>query len=385
VPARQSPPHPHDPPRPLQRRRYLAATRRRKRRFHARYDRLSRPDVWWRAWEAVRANGGSAGVDGVGSEAVERGGVQGCLDALAADRQARRYRPKPVRRGYLPTPDGRQRPLGMPTGRDRVVQAACQLVVEPVFAASWRDSSAGFRPKRDAGHAVRAVKAALVGGWGVLEADLQDCCATSDHGRRLRLGQRRVSARRVLQRIRQWLTVGGVAEGRWQATPKGPPQGGVRRPRLGTIDLHVRASWWEERHAGVGRRYGDADDLVVVCRTQPQAVAAQQLIGRILEWWTRKRHPDQTRVVGMADEGFAVLGFPVHKTPSKRTRRLVPYAWPSRKAMRGVRAQSRQQTERCRLRGALAELVAGLNRVIRGWRHDCRVGTSTKKLADRDR
>lgn len=164
--ARKNQPHPNDTPRPLQRRLYLAAKRSRNRRFHALYDRLTRPDVWWRAGEEVRAHGGSAGVDGVGLAEVERGGVQGCLDELAADLQARRYRPKPVRRVSMPKPDGRQRPRGIPTGRDRVVQAACTLVVEPGFAASFRDSSDGFRPKRDAGPAVRAVKAALVGGGG---------------------------------------------------------------------------------------------------------------------------------------------------------------------------------------------------------------------------
>jgi RNA-directed DNA polymerase len=141
VHARQSQPHPNDKPRQLQRRLYRAAKRSRHRRFHALYDRLIRPDVVWRAWEEVRANGGSAGVDGVGIEDVARGGVQGFLDELAADLQARRYRPKPVLRVDSPQPDGRQRPLGIPTGRDRVVQAACKLVVEPVCEASFRDSS----------------------------------------------------------------------------------------------------------------------------------------------------------------------------------------------------------------------------------------------------
>jgi RNA-directed DNA polymerase len=201
----------------------------------------------------------------------------------------------------------------IPTVRDRVVQAAGKLVVEPVCAASFRDRSSGFRPQRDAGHAVRAVKAALGGGWWVLDAAIQDVCDTIDHGRLLRLVPRRVSARRVRQRIRQWLTVGVVEEGRWQATPQGTPPGGVRSPLLATIDLHVLDSWWEERHAGVGRLSRDADALVVVCRTPPQAVAAQQSIGRILEWLKRKLHPDKTRVVGMADEGVDCLGCHCHK------------------------------------------------------------------------
>jgi RNA-directed DNA polymerase len=385
VHARESQPHPKDKLRQLQRRLYLAAKRSRHRRFHALYDRLVRPDVWWRAWEEGRANGGSAGVDGVGIEDVERGGVQGFLDELAADLQARRYRPKPVVRVYIPKPDGRQRPVGIPTVRDRVVQAACKLVVEPVFEASFRDSSYGFRPKRDAGQAVRAVKAALVGGWWVLDADIQECFDTIDHGQLLRLVQRRVSDRRVLKLIRQWLTVGVVEDGRWQATAKGTPQGGVLSPLLANIYLHGLDSWWEERYAGVGRLSRYADDCVVVCRTRQQATEAREIIGRLLAWLKLTRHPDKTRVVGMVDDGFDFLGFHFHKKPSKRTRRLVPYAWPSGKAMRGVRAKIRQQTERCRLRVALAELVQGLNRVIRGWRNYFRVGNSTKQLAALDR
>jgi RNA-directed DNA polymerase len=175
---------------------------------------------------------------------------------------------------------------------------------------------------------------------------------------------RRVSARRVLQLIRQGLTVGVVAEGRWQATPTGTPPGGGIRPRRAHLYRHVLDSWWEERQAGVGRLYRDADDRGVVCRTQQQAVAAQQSIGRLLEWLKLTLHPAKTRLGGMADDGCDVLGFHVHKKPSQRTRRLGPYAWPSGKARRGVRAKIRQQTERGRLRGDRAELVAGLHRVI---------------------
>ena len=135
----------------------------------------------------------------------------------------------------------------------------------------------------------------------------------------------------------------------------------------------------------MGRLARYADDFVVVCRTRKQAVEAKEIVGRILGMLKLELHPDKTRLVGMEGEGFDFLGFHFHKKPSKRTRRLVPYAWPSGKAMQGVRAKIRQQTERCRLRGDLAELVEGLNRVIRGWRNYFRVGNSTKKLADLDR
>jgi hypothetical protein len=224
-----------------------------------------------------------------------------------------------------------------------------------------------------------------VGGWGVLGADIQDVVDPIAHGRRLRLVQRRVSERRGLNLLRPWLTVGVVEEGRGQAPPPGTPPGGVLRPRLAHIDLHGLESWWEARQAGVGRLSRDADDLVVVCRPQPPAGAAPQSIGRILEWVKLTLHPDKTRVVGMADAGVDFRGCPCPKQPAKRTRRLVPYAWPSGKARRGVRAQIRPQTARCRRRVARAALVAGLNRVLRGGRTYVRVGHATQKLADRAR
>ena len=135
--ARKGQQHQHDQSRQLQRRLYLAAKRNRNRRFHALYDRLVRPDVLWRAWQEVRANGGSAGVDGIGIEDVEREGVEGFLDELAKDLKEKMYCPKPVMRVYIPKPDGRKRPLGIPTVRDRVVQQAARLVIEPVFEAGF--------------------------------------------------------------------------------------------------------------------------------------------------------------------------------------------------------------------------------------------------------
>ena len=131
VHAREGQPHPKESSRQLQRRLYLAAKRHDQRRFHALYDRLFRPDILWRAWQEVRANGGAAGVDGVSIEAIESQGVESFLQTLAADLKAKRYRPQPVLRVYTPKPDGRQRPLGIPTIRDRVVQQACRIVVKP--------------------------------------------------------------------------------------------------------------------------------------------------------------------------------------------------------------------------------------------------------------
>jgi group II intron reverse transcriptase/maturase len=173
VHAQKGQQHPIEKSRELQRKLYRAAKKCRDRRFHALYDRVFRPDVLWRAWQEVRANGGSAGIDGVTLEDVERLGVAEFLQSIGADLKARRYRPKPVLRVYIPKPDGRQRPLGIPTVRDRVVQQACKIVIEPIFEANFQDQSYGFRPKRSAAQAVRKIDAALVRGWWVVDADIQ--------------------------------------------------------------------------------------------------------------------------------------------------------------------------------------------------------------------
>jgi RNA-directed DNA polymerase len=172
VHARQGPTTPQDSSRQLQRRRYLAAKRSRNRRCHALYDRIFRPDMLWRAWHEVRANGGAAGIDGVTIEAVERHGVEQFLEHIRQDLRAGHYRPQPVLRVHIPKPDGGQRPLGIPTVRDRVVQQACKLVIEPIFEANFQDTSYGFRPKRSAHQAVKAVKQALIRGWWVVDADI---------------------------------------------------------------------------------------------------------------------------------------------------------------------------------------------------------------------
>src|SRR5215216_4838650 len=156
--AHKGQPHQMDPSQPLQRKLYQAAKRSRNRRFQALYDRIFRPDMLWRAWREVRAHGGSAGVDGVRIEDVEQQGVAAFLQALEQDLRAGSYRPQPVRRGSIPKPDGRQRPLGIPTVRDRVVQQACKIVIEPIFEANFPDPSYGFRPKRSATQAVKVVK-----------------------------------------------------------------------------------------------------------------------------------------------------------------------------------------------------------------------------------
>jgi RNA-directed DNA polymerase len=354
-------------------------------RFYALYDRIYRLDVLWAAWEKVKANGGAAGLDGVSIEVIEKasGGAEGLVNRLHQELRTKTYKPKAVRRVYIDKPDGRKRPLGIPTVADRVVQTACLLILEPIFEADFEDCSYGFRPERNAHQALKEIRGYLEAGYqAVYDADLKGYFDSIPHERLLACLRMRVSDRSVLKLIDLWLKApvvektqakGGGGESLGRRNRKGTPQGGVISPLLSNLYLH----WFDKvfhRPEGPARwanakliRY--ADDFVVLARYQGEKLSGWIEL-KLEDWMGLEINRDKTRVINLKQEGEKLdfLGYTFRYERDRRGRghRYLNVTI-SEKALKRERQRLKEMISKERCFVPLPQLIEELNGHLRSW------------------
>ncbi len=377
-----------DPVRALQHALYRAAKADPGRRFHALWDKIYRRDVLWRAWGAVRANAGAPGIDRVTLAEVEEYGVIRLLDELADELRHGRYRPLPARRVFIPKPGlaDELRPLSIPSVRDRIVQAAVKIVLEPVFEADMVPFSFGFRPKRGAHDALQVlIDESWLGRRWVVETDIANCFSAIPHERLMQAIEERVCDRSVLKLLRVMLRAGVMEDGQVRRPVTGTPQGGVASPLLCNVYLHRIDRVWDVREHGVLVRY--ADDALVMCKSREQAEAALTRLRELLAELGLEPKEAKTRIVRMevGGAGFDFLGFHhrlVRVTGRRNQRWSVTFLarWPSDRAMQHARDRLRELTKRSRLLLPVGVIVDEVNRFLRGWAAYFRYGNSAVRF-----
>ena len=371
--------------RQLQNKLYLTAKKCSSRRFHALYDKVYRDDVLYEAWKRVKANQGSSGVDGITIEDVEAGGVNRYLTGIQLELKGGTYRPLPVRRVMIPKPDGSQRPLGIPCVKDRIVQMATKIAIEPVFEADFKDCSYGFRPKRSAKQALEVVRKACNNkGYYVVDADIEKFFDNVNQDKLMALIELRISDRRILKLIRQWLKSGVLYGNILEISELGTSQGSVISPLLANIYLNTLDRLWEKYGLTHGMLVRYADDTVIICKNRKSAKHALTLLQYIMGKLDLKLHPVKTKIVCMWDgkEGFDFLGMH-HRRMTTETRQgstfQETYQYPSRKAMKKMKSAIKSNVNsRSLLVASEEDLIKNLNPKITGWKNYYTTKTSDK-------
>ena len=364
----------------LQRKLYRKAKQEPAFRFYALYDKVHRADILGHAYHLVRANKGSAGIDGVTFAAIETGeGEAAFIAELEAALKNKTYKPDPVKRVMIPKRDGTLRPLGIPTIRDRVAQMAVKLVIEPIFEADFCETSYGFRPRKSAHDAVDDVAMHMNCGYAeVIDADISKYFDTIPHSNLLAVVAERICDGEILRLIKMWLKAPIVEVdkdgkkrnvGGGKGNRKGTPQGGVISPLLSNLYLHLLDRIWERRD--LQQRLGArivryADDIVLLCR-RSKSGQVMTVLRQILDRLELTLNEAKTKVVNAGKESFDFLGFSIRIGQSRRTGNYYSHVQPAKKSLQIVKDRVTELTKRTRTVKPLTWIMNEVNATVRGW------------------
>jgi group II intron reverse transcriptase/maturase len=351
-------------------------------RFYSLYDKTYRMDILEEAYRRAKANGGAAGCDGETFQDVESKGRAEYLAELQEELKSEKYKPKPVLRVYIPKANGKMRPLGIPTVRDRIVQTAFLMVLEPIFEADFTDSSYGFRPKRSAHGAIKEIHKYL--NWGceeIYDVDLEKYFDTVEHWKLMKLLARRISDGKILHVIKQFLSCGYIEDDQHKQNKRGTPQGGVISPLLANIYLNPVDKAFESRALGNIKegsihlvRY--ADDMVILA--QKNLGKGIKLLEHYVERLGLSINNEKSRKLNFKeDRKLEFLGFEFFRTEDRKTGKRVILVSPSPKSQKKCREKIRKLINH-KNPVRVKEQVSRVNQYLEGWTNYFRHGNSSE-------
>jgi len=346
-------------------------------RFYALYDKIYRKDILRRSWERVKSNNGASGVDEQTFKDIEQKGVDKFLGSIQQGLKTKTYRPEPARRVYIPKPDGTKRPLSIPTIKDRVVQTALKLIIEPIFEADFEDCSYGFRPKRSIQQAALEVRKLLNFGYKeVIETDIEDCFGSIPHRELLDMVAKRVVDGNILWLIKLFLKAGVMEENNIRTDDKGTPQGGVISPLLANIYLNSIDKGWKPLNNSA-RLIRYADDMVIMTKHHSQETKAklEEIVTRI----KLRLKQSKTRILDAECETFDFLGFTFTKALNRQKDKRTAYYYPSQKSENTIRRRIGEIVD-YRRPVKVEQVVKELTPVLRGWVNCFRIANSSRKF-----